>query len=457
MAIKGVTKNINLQPILGKDIDRSELFVPLQVELNNGEFTSTGGWRFRKGYSEEWDTGVLYGVHGLLNTSLGYAFTKNGTVYQLSSTPVSIGTIGTSRPQFERFNSIDYVTSGSTHTVQGNLITDKSITAKYIGKVGSYMLYASDGTEFQWSASNNPDNITTGDSGSANVKKSGTIKYATDFRNQWLIFKDDEVEVWYNRGGTTPFVRLNESTIPFGCGASYSVVEAENQIYWLDPDMNFRDLQGQIISSNLESSLKDRMKTIDNVYGIHFTDEKCIRWFNPDNNITLRYDYANQLWSEDYHLVSGHKEMFPVGAYMEKDGKQYIGDSRATGKVFDFNYDDQDDNGDMIQCVKQFKVKISEAGNMGSVNRIRFILKRGIDTATVTAPTMLMKWRFDENEEDIDWYTRSVDLGVAPDRNLYHDEYALGLGRSIEFQLVQTNPVSFLISGILMTVDEKGY
>ena len=449
-----------------KDLDPKETFIPFHVDLRNGVITRSGNWGKRNGYTEYRDTTADESVNGLVSIDEGYAVTDLGKIFTLNVTPARVTPYdlnGIHRPTWVKFTDYFIIADGGTVTkVQGTTSTRlfEGIRPRYLGRVGAYTLYAGyDDTEFTWSATNAPENVTTGDSGFANVKKTGDIKFARDFRNKWFIFKDNEIEIWHNRGGSTPFVRLNELTIPVGLGASYSVVEANQTLYWIDPHKKGRVLNGanaQIITSQYEGYLFDRIENLDEVYGFNYEKENAIRWFSPIDGICIKYDYEKQLFSEDNHFEHGQYERLPHNSYMEFNGVQLFGDFDPTGKVFNWSSDYKDDNGTEIRVLRDFKVKLSESGNQALVNRMRFMLKRGVDTTSETTPEMLFRWRFDEDSEDIEWRTETISLGIGADVQPYVDIFSLGIGRTIHMQIIENDAVDFLLLGMLITTKEMG-
>lgn len=464
--IVGQTKNIALPPIGAKELDPKENFVPFNIDLRNGNISKIGNWGKRNGYAEEWDISFADPVDSLIPEGNGFAVTEEGRVYDLFATPVRItgqDLSGTGRPQFAKFEDDVIIVDGSTIVLDTVIKTTAALggtppAGKYIGRVGAYTLLAGyDDTEFSWSAANNPENWTTGDSGFANVKKTGKIKYATDFRNKWVIFKDNEIEVWHNRGGATPFVILNELTIPIGLGASYSVVKANQTLFWIDPDKKIRVLSSasaQTISGQYESYLFDKIQNLSEVYGFNYEKENAIRWFSPTDGICIKYDYGNQLITEDNHYEHGQFERLPHNSYMELNGKQYFGDFDPTGKIFEWSEDNKDDDGTKIRVLRQFKVKLNELGNFGTVNRVRLMMKSRTNTLTVPTPQVLLRWRFDEEQEDTEWLTETIDINTDTSQP-YYDVFGLGLGRIIEFQIIETDSVDFLLTGMTMTVKDN--
>lgn len=472
--IKGQVKNIGLPPIGFKDLDPKENYIPFQVDLRNGVIARSGNWEKRPGYAESVDLSNQKAVNLLIPEFNGLASTDDGVIYKdiLGAITEITGTTldGGLRPQWvwgldsSGNRAIVIVNGGNpikiSDTGIGSLLSNTHEDYRYVGRVGPYTLYAGyDDTEFTWSAANNSENVTTGDSGVANVKKTGTIKFARDFGNLWFIFKDNEIEVWYNRGGDTPFVRLNESTIRIGLGASYSVVEANQSLYFMDSDKKFRVMNGNradLISGPYESYIFDKIQNPDDVYGFNFEKEHAIRWFSPVDGICLKYDYESQFWSEDNHWEHGMNERLPINSYMEFDGKQYFGDYDPTGKIFNWSEDSKDDNGNLIRVLRDFRIRLTENGNMAAVNKLRFEFEQGIDSLTETSPEVLIRWTFDNQSSEPEWNTETLALNVSPDFDPYAEIFALGIGRIMRIQIIETDSVKFLMTGAKLIADEKG-
>lgn len=473
--IKGQIKNIGLPPIGFKDLDPKENYIPFHIDIRNGIITRAGNWEKRFGY----DSGIADLSHAksidlLIPEINGIAVTEDNKLYSniLNSPSEMTGQslTGNYRPQWvwgtnsSNVRVIIVVDGGSpveiTPSSEETALAGGVSGAKYIGRVGPYTLYAGyDETEFTWSASNNSGNVTTGDSGNTNVKKTGTIIFARDFGNQWIVFKDNEIEFWYNRGGTTPFVRLNESTIRKGLGASYSVVEANQTLYFMDSDKKFRVINGnraELISGPYESYIFDKIKNPDDVYGFNFEKEHVIRWFSPIDGICFKYDYESQFWSEDNHWEHGMNERLPMNSYMELNGSQYFGDYNPTGLVYSWSDEFKDDNGRDIRILRDFRIKLTESGNMASVNKLKFDFEQGVDTTSETSPEILIRWTFDNQSAEPEWHTETLSLNISPDFDPYAEIFGLGIGRIMRIQIIETDAVKFLMTRAFAIVDEKG-
>jgi len=138
---------------------------------------------------------------------------------------------------------------------------------------------------------------------------------------------------------------------------------------------------------------------------------------------------------------------------MVLDGETYIGDYNNTGLIYHWDKDYVSDNGGEIRVLRQFLVPLSSDGTLSRVNRMRIRVKRGVATATETAPVAQIRWRFDQN----DWGNyEEVDLGAAGDRNPYIDITGIGIGGEISIEVVESDAVEFLITGINLTSEALG-
>ena len=172
--IRGKTKNIALNPLLYKDLDPSENFIPTSMELRNGFLSDNGNWHKRPGYIQKWDTGVDKPIHALISEDNGYAITDSGRVFNLSpSTPVEMTgkrMNGSNRPTWCNYDgTIIIADGGSPIKIAGGVTSALGggwPSIKFIDRLGPYTIGSGhNNTGFVWSASGNPENTTTGDSG----------------------------------------------------------------------------------------------------------------------------------------------------------------------------------------------------------------------------------------------------------------------------------------------------
>lgn len=464
MALSGITKNIGISPRGYKDLDPIENFVPNHIELRNGFLTDAGYWHKRPGFnSGTWDVVVDESINLLIPEQSGFAVTVNGRVFKLQSTPLELTGArlsGGHRPTHANQDGelaladggLPIKISGSTTSLLGGS-PDKF---RFIDRLGPYTIGCGhDITEFKWCASGNFENWTTGDSGFANVKKSGstdTIKNFGVLKDRAFFFKGSTVELWYNRGGSTPFVRID--LIERGIHADYSLVKESDTFYWLGDDLWFYIMQTGNkplpISIPYDNYIRGLSRT-DDCYGLNFAKEHLIKWFFPTSGVCLVYDYKNKTWSEDNTWEHGQFERMPINSYMEFNGKQYFGDYDPTGKIYEWSKNYKSDNGKEIRVARNLRIKPMENGHNVVFERLGIRAKRGVATSNELNPKLLIRHKINnelwENYEE-------VDLGSVGDTNPNQSIDALGRGNEIEIESVETDAVDYLVTNMDLTVRE---
>ncbi len=465
MAIKGTTKNIAINPTGYKELNPEETFAPYHIDLRNGKVTDAGYWEKRNGYAGKWNINYLKPIDLLIPVDFGYAVTEDGKIYKLYDIPMELTgqmLLGANRPTWTKYNDLIIVCDGNKPVKIDDITTaileGTPPRARFVDVISNYCIMAGhSATEFKWSASGNPENWETGDSGFANTKFDGdSIRFMKVLREKVYFFKENAIEIWYNRGGSTPFVRLNEYWIDKGCGADYSVVEANNTLYWFGNDGDFyllNNITPQVISKSYRSYLNDKLNNPADLYGFDFRKENCIRWFSPVDGLCIKYDYLKGMMSEDNTWGHGQFERMLINSYMELNKEQYFGDYEPTGKIYHWSKDYKDDNGNPIRVYRDFKVKLTENGHNARINRCRFRFKRGVATAIETNPQAFIRWRLDDGVWGNYEY---VSLGSLGDRNPYIDIFQLGVGRDLEMEIIETDAVDFLLTDIFLTSKEFG-
>ena len=467
--IRGVTKNIAIKPVGYKDLDPIENFVPLQMELYNGFVSDIGNWHKRPGFAQKWDTTVDLPVTLLIPDGSGYAVGGN-KVFQLGLsvtelTSMSITLTGNYRPVWLKNKDDVVIVDGGTPveiTPTGLVILPGSPSNfRYLVTVGEYTIGAghTDRTdsrfEFRWSAAGNYENWTTGDSGDVRVKKTGVIKNLLSNQERLYVYKEDETEIWYNRGGATPFARTG--FMKKGLKASYSLVEEADTAYWLGDDLRFYRLeQGKhrLVSPPFEDEIQNLVDP-ESVYGFNFKKEHLIKWVAPTDGKVFVFDYKNEIWSQDSYWANGQHKRFPMASYMELGNKQYFGSFGYEGLVHEISTDYLDDGGNPINVHRRFSVKFFESGHRGRCNRIGFRFKRGVATSSETAPVFMWRHRLDKGLWSV-W--DSIDLGAEGVTNPYVERFndKLGIGRELDIEIMETDAVEFVLTNVDLTVKELG-
>jgi hypothetical protein len=461
--INGRNIEVSLQPVLAKDLDTVERGAPVQVDMRNVRYTDVGNVKKRRGYAEKWDTTAEHPIKALIPIGEGYAIDGNGTLYQLGTALTDLTLLSTidSLPRWVEYAGSMYLVYGSTAMKVTGQIVDMIPAmprGKYIALISSYTIVAGQHeTEFAWSAAGNPENWTVADgSGVANIQKTGTIKNMIDFRDRLMFFKEEEIEVWNFKGAVTtsdsPFARYPGGKIDVGLGAVNSVVKANDKFYWLGHDGDFYEYNGAavVISGSMRSRL-DEMNNSSDLIGFDIRKENVIMWVSPTDGMTFLYDYAKNKWLEDSRWEGSGWQSMPFLSYMELNRKQYFGSRNCDGKIHEWSDDYLDDNGQPIRVFRRFKFPLTASGRSAKVNKMKLRRKAPVATSAVASPIADFRWRFDNG----DWSnSEHMSLGETGSFEPTVDIHRLGIGAEMEFEIAEMDAVDFLVTDMILIVQE---
>jgi hypothetical protein len=453
--------DISLLTGLTKDLRETETFAPAQIDMRNVRLTDAGNAFKRKGYSEWKDTTVEHPVIALIPENDGYAVTENGSIYTLGATVNNIYTSATWNylPTWTVYNNKIIVAYGAAPLIidgtSVNLLGGDPPLARFIETISSYTILAGyHPTEFTWSVPGNPESYIEDDgSGTANIQKTGTIQNMIEYKDRLLFFKEREVEVWNFVGGSSPFVRYPGGKIFQGLGAVNSVVKANDRVYWFGHEGDFYVYEGgaaRVLSDQMRRRL-DEMAHPEELIGYDIRKENIIMWLNPVDGLTLLFDYSKNQWLEDARWDAGWQSL-PFKSYMELNRKQYFGSRNCDGLVHEWSESYRDDNGTPIRVYQRFKAALSPRGYPVRIDNLLLRREGSMATATVTAPVVDVRWRFNKGT----WsHSKHVSLGAVGK----HDPYAaklwqLGLGRDFEMEIVATDATDFVMTNATITFQE---
>lgn len=133
------------------------------------------------------------------------------------------------------------------------------------------------------------------------------ISLAALHDNIWL-FGAATTEIWFNAGGSAfPFARMPNSVLQQGCTATYSVVIADNAVYWLSQDRWGRNmmLRGEGYAARRISTfaVEDQWRRYPTVadavtMAYQIGGHEVIGIYFPSGNAWWAYDATTQLWHQ---------------------------------------------------------------------------------------------------------------------------------------------------------------
>ena len=125
--------------------------------------------------------------------------------------------------------------------------------------------------------------------------------------NIWL-FGMSTTEIWFNAGGAAfPFARMPNSVLQQGCVATYSVVIADNAVYWLSQDRWGRNImmrgEGYAAKRISTFAVEDqwrRYPTVSDAVAMAYQigGHETIGIYFPSGQAWWAYDASTQLWHQ---------------------------------------------------------------------------------------------------------------------------------------------------------------
>jgi hypothetical protein len=125
--------------------------------------------------------------------------------------------------------------------------------------------------------------------------------------NIW-VFGNVTTEIWFNAGGSTfPFARMPNSVLQQGCAAPYSIVVADNAVYWLSQDRWGRNMvmRGEGYAAKRVSNFAvehewSTYSVVNDCVAMAFQlgGHEMVGFYFPSGNAWWAYDATTQMWHQ---------------------------------------------------------------------------------------------------------------------------------------------------------------
>lgn len=276
------------------------------------------------------------------------------------------------------------------------------------------------------------------------------VDAVTVLNREVFLHGKHSTEVWYSTGDTPVlFSRKIGAEILQGCIAPYTIQEAMETLIWLNHDRKVVARSGnktQILSIPIDQQLANLTTVTDaraDVVKVEGRGFYVITF--PTDQKTYAYDYQNQGWAEWAYWdgVTSTYEDFrgAVVIYVPEWGKYLVGD-KSNGKVHTMDASHYDDDGDTIRFLLKSGHINHGTHQKKRSNRLLIKSKRGVATAGETTPEVAIRWRTDGGNWGNQVF-KSLGLGQIGENEFYTTLYRLGMYRSRQYEIVQTDNVEF--------------
>lgn len=274
-------------------------------------------------------------------------------------------------------------------------------------------------------------------------------------QRQLFIFGSSSIEVFQNFGDTsTPFQRASGGFIDRGTVAPYSVVSAENTLWFLDSKRNFVLLDG--INPISVSSPYDRaiqgFTTVSDCWGtrIEIGGHYLIAWTFPSEERTFVFDTKGKHWSE-WDGFTNESSRMRLNCYAKAESwqKHFVGDP-TTGIIYELSLSHKADGAHPLRRLRQTGYYDHGTGVRKRSNYYNLHVKRGVGTLGGTDPKLLVR----VNDDNKGWSNyREVCLGFPGCQNGPIQVRIGGVYRKRKLEFFMTDPAELRIVKLEEDVD----
>lgn len=201
--------------------------------------------------------------------------------------------------------------------------------ASSVAWLGGYYIYPKPNTDvFYVSQAEAPSDIDAFDYASAEAMPDNIVTSIVD-HNDLILFGDQVTEIWALRGGTFPFIRLQNGVLEYGCAAKHSPAKLDNSVFWLSNDKSVRVLRDNIpqrVSTDVMDTAFEGYGKIDDAIGISMVIDGRATYtlIFPTEGKTWQFSVNTGLWNE---LESYNIGRWRVDGYINYQGKHLVWDA----------------------------------------------------------------------------------------------------------------------------------
>lgn len=275
-------------------------------------------------------------------------------------------------------------------------------------------------------------------------------------QRELYIAGQQSIEIFQNFGDSSVPFRRSFSVTGVGIGAANSFVEADNSLFFLDAERNFRQFQGRNpvnISTPQIGKVIKSFSTVSDCFGykVDIDDTFTIKWTFPTAERTFEYDYYNKTWREVDGLESGITARFRANAhcYIPSTETHLVGDYNS-GKLWKMTRASRTD-GDNVRRIQYRTGHVDHGTGLRKRNKwLKFHVKRGIGTPGGVEPQFLVRFR-DDNSPWSD--PVPMGLGYTGENDHTITLFNTGIYRKRQIEIEMTDPHELVLTKVEENVE----
>jgi hypothetical protein len=288
------------------------------------------------------------------------------------------------------------------------------------------------------------------------------IGQTVDHQNIWL-FKEKTVDIYYDQGGTPPFVAVSGAFMEIGIVAQFSLVKCDNTLFWLGGDSKGWGIVYQVSGYQPQRVSTHAVETAINSYGniagaVAYSYQQNGHAFYvinfPNANSTWVYDVTTQLWHERVYTSQGQFQRHLV-QYQTFVFQMQIGGDYQSGNLYSLTDSVYTDNGAPITRQRISPHMTSDLKRL-TYHSFQLDIEAGVGLDGIgqgTNPQAVLQFSDDgghswSNEK---WATFGA-IGKRFTRALWR---RLGRARDRVYKLTITDPVPVRMIGATLRVTEE--
>jgi hypothetical protein len=460
---KGVFKNVDATSVSTPDF---------ATELKNLVIDDAGANIDRPGLKAAAfaQTGAAFGVIGqkyfpvsgtvvLVDTARRiWSMTSAGAVTEITGTTLG----GSSRPVFASDGTYLYFTGGGAPQRWDGSGTTEAMAGSppncsYLSYLDGYLiLFLDDDQEHRWAGSTavaretwNSSNFFAAEGLPDNTKAQAVLL------RELYSFGSESTEIFQNFGTSNPFGRT--FFIDRGIGAPYSVMQADNTLWWLDDLRRVVRMEGRTpvqVSGAIDRVIQN-YATVSDCWAtsLEFREFPLALFVFPTEETSWVYDLKRQHWYEWDGFVAATQDRLPIHShvYVKEWNRHLVGDP-YTGIIRELSFDAKVDGGNALRRLRRMRYKHG-TGQRKRSHYYLFHVKRGVGTPGGTEPVFEVR----VNDDNRGWsMPRQVPLGFPGERQEPIRVHLGGIYRERQLEIQMTEPYEFQLHGIEEAVEVLG-
>lgn len=259
----------------------------------------------------------------------------------------------------------------------------------------------------------------------------------------------DSVEFWRN-DATSPFSRLEGTTLERGVSAPDSVKFVKNRWMFLDSNRFVVEVSQRVpeeVSLPFDKVIQ-KFSRVDDAKAHVMTIEGLPLYVLtfPSEQRTLVYNFQKKDWSEwdFWDSEEATERRFRGNAYaFAKDWNFHLVGDFANGKIYKASSDVFQDDGQIIRRRRRTGNVTHGTYERKASHELRLRMKRGVANSAIADPQVMVRWR-DHRGAWSNEHWRS--LGKEGEHDMFVRFTQLGSYEARQYEITMTDPAAFILT-----------